>query len=101
MLSTPDEVRRFLRMCLDSGPVQAKRPTTQLTVVMPDWLLGHIAEHAPHLAAMHADVSAAEELVARARVSYAQALLAWIAEPPAVGAVAPFDCPEHPQSEGD
>ncbi|WP_225846949.1 hypothetical protein [Streptomyces sp. HPF1205] len=68
-LSTPDEMRGFLRMCLAPGPDRHRRTPTELTMVMPDWLLGHLAEHAPHLVAMHADVTAAEELVALVEIA--------------------------------
>ncbi|MBM9506734.1 hypothetical protein [Actinacidiphila acididurans] len=104
MLSTPDEVRGFLRMCLDPGLGRDRRTPTELTVVMPDWLLGHLAEHAPHLAALHADVTVAEELAAEARVSYAEALLAWITELPTQRAMAAAS-PDFPttfdQRDGD
>lgn len=101
MLSTPDEVRGLLHMCLDPGPGRDRRTPTELTVVMPDWLLGHLTEHAPHLAAMHAHVTAAEQLVAKTRASYAEALLTWVTRPPAIAAVTAHDSPTHPQPERD
>jgi hypothetical protein len=78
-LSTPDEVRGFLRMCLDPGPGRDKRTVTQLALIMPDWLVGHLAEHAPELAGLRAAVEAAEERAAQARAEYTEALRSWIA----------------------
>ena len=78
-LSTPEEVRGFLRMCLDPGPGRDKRTVTQLALIMPDWLVGHLAEHAPELAGLRAAVDAAEEKATQARAAYTEALRSWIA----------------------
>lgn len=79
-LQTPDEVRDFLRLCLDPGLGRKKRSVTQLALIMPDWLATPLTEHAPHLAELRDAVDRAEAAATEARAAYTEGLWAWIAD---------------------
>jgi hypothetical protein len=79
-LTTAEEVRAFLRLCLDPGPGRPKRTVAQLAEIMPGWVAGPLHEHAPHLARLGAAVDQAEAAAAAARTALAEALGAWITD---------------------
>ncbi|MFF0395116.1 hypothetical protein ACFYSJ_04900 [Streptomyces sp. NPDC005248] len=79
-LQTPDEVRDFLRLCLDPGLGRKNRSVTQLALIMPDWLAAPLTEHAPHLAELRNAVDRAEAAATEARAAYTEGLRAWIAD---------------------
>ncbi|MEU2426950.1 hypothetical protein ABZ619_39060 [Streptomyces sp. NPDC007851] len=76
-LNTPEEIRDFLRLCLNP-PGRAPRTPANLAQVMPDWLYGPLHEHAPHLAALRAETERLDEAAARAHRAHAAALARWI-----------------------
>lgn len=77
-LETVEEVRKFIRLCLNPGPGREGRSVTELVGIMPGWLTSNLAEHAPELAELRAAVDRAEEAAATARDAYADGLWAWI-----------------------
>ncbi|WP_329157675.1 hypothetical protein OHB49_03010 [Streptomyces sp. NBC_01717] len=79
-LQTPDEVRDFLRLCLDPGLGGKKRSVTQLALIMSDGLAASLTEHAPHLAELRDAVDRAEAAATEARANYTEGLRAWIAD---------------------
>lgn len=93
-LNTPEEIRDFLRLCLKPHP--RGRTPEKLAQIMPDWTRGPLHEHAPHLAALHAEAERFDAAAARAHRAYARALKEWIedVEPtPTVAAVAEEESP--------
>lgn len=77
-LDTEPEVRAFLKLCLDPGIGRVKRTPAKLAKVMPDWLRGPLAVHAPDLAELHAEAVRLRAEAERAETAYAKALGAWI-----------------------
>ncbi|MEW2302027.1 hypothetical protein AB0958_18975 [Streptomyces sp. NPDC006655] len=88
-LNTPEEIRDFLRLCLNP-PGRGARTPAQLAQIMPDWVRGPLHEHAPHLAALRAEAERLDEAAARAHRAHAAALAKWIegTEPPSAEGVA-------------
>ncbi|MGC4947781.1 hypothetical protein ACLQ2N_16490 [Streptomyces sp. DT224] len=78
-LQTPDEVRGFLRLCLDPGPGRPKRTAAELARIMPDALGDAVSKHAPELAVLRAELKTAETAATEARERYSEGLRAWIA----------------------
>ncbi|WP_329131613.1 hypothetical protein OG552_10675 [Streptomyces sp. NBC_01476] len=79
-LDTEPEVRAFLKLCLDPGPGFPKRTVAKLAKVMPDWLRGPLAIHAPDLAELRAEAVRLRAEAERADRAYVKALGAWIAK---------------------
>ncbi|MFE0541084.1 hypothetical protein [Streptomyces sp. NPDC058891] len=76
-LATEEDVRGFLRLCLDPsyGP---KRAPLQLTRVMPEQLRNQVEEYAPHLVELRQAAELLEEQGRKARETYADGLAAFI-----------------------
>ncbi|MEC3995229.1 hypothetical protein VSR01_17470 [Actinacidiphila sp. DG2A-62] len=74
---TEEEVRDFLRLCLDPGH-GVKRTPAKLTAIMPDLLRDRLEGHAPHLADLRQEAERAEAATEKARAAHAEALGAWI-----------------------
>ncbi|MGW1989656.1 hypothetical protein [Embleya sp. NPDC001921] len=88
--ATAEDLRAFLRLCLDPGPGRDKRTVAKLADLTETSLSGlaeEIAEHAPHLADLLSEVK-------RARAVYVEALRGWIADEPP-----PAPTPEPPTGE--
>ncbi|MFE6551669.1 hypothetical protein ACFVHS_25160 [Streptomyces sp. NPDC057746] len=76
-LYTEEEVRGFLRLCLDPG-YGPKRAPLQLTRVMPEQLRDKVEVYAPHLAELRQAAELLEEQGRTARETYADGLAAFI-----------------------
>lgn len=74
----PDELRAFLRLCLDPGPGRDKRTPARLVEVLPPPLHDEVIRHAPHLRPMRHRVDALAEQQKAAHQEYADALAGWI-----------------------
>lgn len=76
-LATEEDVRGFLRLCLDPsyGP---KRAPLQLTRIMPEQLRNRVEAYAPHLAELREATELIEEQGRQAREKYADGLAAFI-----------------------
>lgn len=70
---TVEELRAFLRLCLDPGPGRSTRTVGQLAEQMPDWLAVEIAAHNPQVAEFRVAAM-------RAQAAYKEGLRAWIQE---------------------
>ncbi|MFI1954826.1 hypothetical protein ACH437_23760 [Streptomyces xinghaiensis] len=81
-LTTAEEVRDFLRLCLDPGPRLPARTVSQLVTIMPDWLAEHVAAHTPELAPLREEAAAAQTAATAALETYTEALRAWISGEP-------------------
>lgn len=79
-LNTEAEVRDFLKLCLDPGPLRPKRTVAKLARVMPGWLRERLDTHAPDLAELHATAGRLQGEADRADRDYAKALGAWIGQ---------------------
>ncbi|MXM66757.1 hypothetical protein GR925_25830 [Streptomyces sp. HUCO-GS316] len=75
--ASPDELRAFLRLCLNPRPGQT-RTTEALAGVLPGPLLQNLHGHVPALGKLHAEVQRTEEAAAAATTAYAKALTAWL-----------------------
>lgn len=78
---TREELRDFLRLCLDPGPGRDKRTVEYLAEIMPGGVVDLIAEHAPHVAELRT-------AAADAKTAYTEALRVWIADEVGAAAVA-------------
>ncbi|MFD5788644.1 hypothetical protein ACFWH1_18725 [Streptomyces sp. NPDC127037] len=94
---TEDELRRFLRLCLDPGPGRPTRSPETLARVLPAWMADDLAQHAPALAALRAELARAEAAVTAARARFAEGLKVWIAQETSTDE-APAEQPSPPQS---
>ncbi|MEU6628366.1 hypothetical protein ABZ905_08740 [Streptomyces parvus] len=68
---TREELRAFLRLCLDPGHGRDPRTVEALARLMQPWLLDDIAEYAPHLQQLRKDAETAQ-------AAYLAALETWI-----------------------
>jgi hypothetical protein len=91
-LDTPEQVRDFLRLCLNPGAGYPKRTVARLAAIMPDWLAAPLTEHAPHLGTLRARVEGAEAYAEEERARYVEALRSWIARE-TIPAPEPADAP--------
>ncbi|MER6632263.1 hypothetical protein ABT301_29285 [Streptomyces sp. NPDC000987] len=78
---TPEDLRSFLRLCLDPGH-GIKRGPEKLAEVLPEPLARKVAEFAPHIGGLRHAAQALAEQAKQARRAYADALAAWIREEP-------------------
>ncbi|WP_208635490.1 hypothetical protein, partial [Streptomyces griseus] len=68
---TREELRAFLRLCLDPGHGREPRTVEALARLMQPWLLDDIAEYAPHLMRLRKEAETAQ-------ATYLAALEKWI-----------------------
>lgn len=68
---TREELRAFLRLCLNPGHGRDSRTVEALARLMQPWLLDDIAEYAPHLQQLRKEAETAQG-------AYLTALEAWI-----------------------
>jgi hypothetical protein len=80
-LDTPEDVRAFLRDCLERDGRPPNTPRS-LHMVMPDWLRTALHAHAPHLATLLADADRLHAAENAVHDTYGQALAEWIADAP-------------------
>lgn len=71
-ISTAEELRAFLGLCLDP-PGREPRTPEELARLMPPWLAADVAEFAPHLGELRKAADAARE-------AYVTALTEWISD---------------------
>ncbi|MET8783472.1 MULTISPECIES: hypothetical protein [unclassified Streptomyces] len=76
-LHTEDDVRGFLRLCLDPGRGVERAPL-QLTKVMPQALRDAVEQYVPYLAELREAAELQEEQGRMARQGYADELAAFI-----------------------
>ncbi|MEU0275950.1 hypothetical protein [Streptomyces sp. NPDC006307] len=84
-LTTREDVRSFLALCLNPG-YGVQRTVAKLADVMPPWLRERLDHHAPHLAQLHAEADRLQAQADQARTAYTDALAAWINNPTSTAA---------------
>lgn len=87
-LDTPEDVRGFLRDCLQREDRKPNTPRS-LHLVMPNWLRTALHAHAPNLASLLADADRLHDAENAVHDAYAQALAEWIEDAPTPGQPAP------------
>lgn len=101
-LETPDDVRDFLRLCLNPRAGFPGRTVEELAKVMPAWLADKLVDHAPRVAALR-------EVADRAHTAYLSALGDWIttatapaptAEETPAATLTPGLCPQNLVGDG-
>jgi len=75
---TADELRAFLKLCLDPGAGREKRTPVRLLEILPPQMHDQLIRHAPHLRSLRHRVDALAEQQRAAHDEYADALAAWI-----------------------
>ncbi|MEV7413449.1 hypothetical protein [Streptomyces althioticus] len=75
---TPEQLRDFLRLCLDPGPGREKRTPARLVEVLPEPVRDQLLRHAPHLRQMQHRTTRLARQLDEARQEYADALADWI-----------------------
>ncbi|PWI09760.1 hypothetical protein DIZ27_14585 [Streptomyces sp. NWU339] len=75
---TPEQLRDFLKLCLDPGPGREKRTPAKLIEVLPEPMHAALIQHAPHLRQLRHRVDALTAQRQAAQQTYADALAAWI-----------------------
>lgn len=96
-INTPDDLRAFLRLCLDPGPGRDKRTVEHLAEIMPPFLVDQLAEFAPELGVLRDRVNMAEAAAKAARAEYTKGLRSWISQETTGVAEAPETglCPQN------
>lgn len=89
--NTPEELRSFLKHCLDPGEGRSKRTPAQLIAVLPDPWHDDLITHAPHLHALRHRMDVRGEQQKAAHEEYADAVAAWINETDEPGSSAAAD----------
>ncbi|EMF31105.1 hypothetical protein H114_00712 [Streptomyces gancidicus BKS 13-15] len=75
---TPEQLRDFLRLCLNPGPGRPVRTPHRLLDVLPEEMHDQLAQHAPHLRHLRERTTVLAQELDGARKAYADALAAWI-----------------------
>jgi hypothetical protein len=76
---TREEVRDFLRLCLNPGHGVTRTPN-KLVEIMPETLRERLEGYAPHLAGLRQEAERAQAATEQARAAHADALTAWLTD---------------------